>query len=96
MTCPPCTHDCEQGKTCPAQDKSMYDDGLHAKASDYASNRRDSYLAQMQLGKVKKKTQDELNWIWVAHYEGYKEGHWTATSDDRYTTDPIKLKEKNK
>ena len=73
----------------------MYDDGLHAKASDYASNRRDGYLAQMQLGNVKKKTQDELNWIWVAHYEGYKEGYWTATSDDRYTTDLAKLKEKN-
>ena len=73
----------------------MYDDGLHAKASDYASNRRDGYLAQMQLGKVKKKTLDELNWIWVAHYEGYKEGHWTATGDNRYTTDPAKLKEKN-
>ena len=51
----------------------MYDDELHEKASDYASNRRDGYLAQMQLGKVKKKTQDELNWVWVAHYEGYKE-----------------------
>jgi hypothetical protein len=73
----------------------MYDDGLHEKASDYASNRRNGYLAQMQLGKVKKKTQDELNWIWVAHYEGYKEGYWTATSDDRHTTDPAKLKEKN-
>jgi hypothetical protein len=21
MTCPPCTHDCEQGKTCPAKNK---------------------------------------------------------------------------
>jgi hypothetical protein len=21
MTCPPCTHDCEQGKTCPAKSK---------------------------------------------------------------------------
>ena len=73
----------------------MYDDGLHAKASDYASNRRDAYLAQMQLGKVKKKNKDELNWIWVSHYEGYKEGHWTAIGDDHYTTDPAKLKEKN-
>ena len=53
----------------------MYDDELHEKASDYASNRKNAYLAQMQLGKVKKKSQDELNWIWVAHYEGYKEGH---------------------
>ena len=73
----------------------MYDDELHAKASDYANNRKNAYLAQMQLGKVKKKSQDELNWIWVAHYEGYKEGYWTATGNDRFTTDPAKLKEKN-
>ena len=72
----------------------MYDDELHAKASDSASNRKNAYLAQMQLGKVKKKSQDELNWIWVAHYEGYKEGYWAATGDDRFTTDPDKLKEK--
>ena len=73
----------------------MYDDGLHEKASDYASNRRDGYFAQMQLGKVKKKSQDELNWVWAAHYEGYKEGYWAATGNDRFTTDPAKLKEKN-
>jgi hypothetical protein len=73
----------------------MYDDELHAKAGKYASNRRDAYIEKMQQGKVEKKTKDELNWIWVAHYEGYKEGYWTATGDDRYTTDPTKLKEKN-
>ena len=73
----------------------MTQEALHQLAADYASNRRDGYLAQMQLGKVKKKTKDELNWIWVAHYEGYKEGYWRATGDDRYTTDPSKLKEKN-
>lgn len=73
----------------------MTQDELHQLAADYASNRRDGYLAQMQLGEVKKKTKDELNWIWVAHYEGFKEGHWTAMGDDRYTTDPSKLKEKN-
>ena len=73
----------------------MYDDELHKKASDYASNRRDGYLEKMTLGKVENKTQDELNWIWVAHYEGFKEGHWTAMGDDRHTTDPAKLKEKN-
>ena len=57
----------------------MYDDELHAKASDYARNRKNAYLAQMQLGKVKKKSQDELNWLWVAHYEGYKEGLWSQS-----------------
>ena len=73
----------------------MYDDELHEKASAYASNRKDGYFAQMQLGKVKKNSQDELNWLWVAHYEGYKEGYWAATGNDRFTTDPAKLKREN-
>lgn len=73
----------------------MSDDELHEKASAYASNCKDAYLEKMKLGKVEKKTKDELNWIWVAHYEGYKEGYWTATGDNRYTTDPAKFKEKN-
>ena len=73
----------------------MYDDGLHEKASAYASNRKDAYLEKMQKGEVKKHSKEILNWIWVAHYEGYKEGYWTATGNDRFTTDPDKLKENN-
>lgn len=71
----------------------MYDDELHASAGEYASNRRDAYLAKVKLGEAERKTQYELNCIWVAHYEGYKEGYWTATGNDRFTTDPAKLKE---
>ena len=73
----------------------MYDDELHEKASAYASNRKDAYLEKMQKDEVKKHSKDILNWIWVAHYEGYKEGYWTATGNDRFTTDPAKLKENN-
>ena len=73
----------------------MYDDELHAKASDYASNRHDTYIAKMKKGEVKKHSKEILNWIWVAHYEGYKEGYWKASGNDRYTTDPTELKEKN-
>ena len=69
----------------------MYDDELHEKASAYASNRHDTYIAKMQKGEVKKHSKEILNWIWVAHYEGYKEGYWTAKGDDRFTTDPDKL-----
>ena len=72
----------------------MYDDELHEKASAYASNRHDTYIAKMKKGEVKKHSKDILNWIWVAHYEGYKEGYWTAKGDDHFTTDPAKLKEK--
>jgi hypothetical protein len=73
----------------------MYDDELHGKAATYASNRRDAYIEKMKHGEVEKKTKDELNWIWVAHYEGYKEGYWVATGDAKFSTDPAKLKEKN-
>ena len=73
----------------------MYDDELHEKALAYASNRHDTYIAKMQKGEVKKHSKDILNWLWVAHFEGYKEGYWTAKGDDRFTTDPAKLKEKN-
>ena len=52
-------------------------------------------IAKMKKGEVKKHSKDILNWIWVAHYEGYKEGYWTATGNDRFTTDPAKLKERN-
>jgi|688.fasta_scaffold1311632_2 hypothetical protein len=72
----------------------MYDDELHEKASTYASNRRDAYVEGMNQGKVEKHTRDELLWIWLAHYEGYREGYWRAKGDDRYTTDPVKLKER--
>lgn len=75
--------------------KTKEDDELHAKAGEYASNRRDAYIAKMQKGEVKKHSKNILNWIWVAHYEGYKEGYWTAKGNDRFTTDPDKLKDKN-
>ena len=73
----------------------MYDDELHAKASDYASNRKDAYLEAMKLKEVDHMSEKALNDRWLAHYEGYKEGYWTATGNDRFTTDPDKLKEKN-
>jgi hypothetical protein len=72
----------------------MGDDELHEKAATYATNRKNAYVEGMNQGKIEKHTNDELLWIWLAHYEGYREGYWTAKGDDRYTTDPAKLKEK--
>ena len=72
----------------------MPDDELHAKAAAYANNRRDAYTEKMQKGEVDKHSQNILNWIWAAHYDGYKQGHWKAKGDERHTTDPAKLKEK--
>jgi len=73
----------------------MYDDGLHEKASDYASNRKDAYLEAMKLKEVDHMSEKALNDRWLAHYEGYREGYWVATGDTKYSTDPAKLKEKN-
>ena len=73
----------------------MLEDELHMKAAAYANNRKDAYLEKMRKKEVEHQTNTQLNWLWAAHYEGYKEGYWTATGNDRFTTDPAKLKEKN-
>jgi Zn-finger nucleic acid-binding protein len=89
-----------RGKTSAYDDElhgksSAYDDELHGKASAYANNRKDSYCEKMRKKEVEQQTNTQLDWIWVAHYEGYKEGYWTATSNNFFTTDPAKLKDKN-
>ena len=49
----------------------------------------------MNKKEVDHMTEDALNGIWLAHYEGYREGYWVATGDSKFSTDPAKLKEKN-
>lgn len=78
----------------------MTDEELHMKAARYATNRREAYARAMNKGEVERRTPKQLNWDWVAHYEGYREGYWVATGDTRFSTDPgtiveAKLKEKN-
>ena len=36
---------------------------------------------------------DALNGRWLAHYEGYREGHWVATGDNKFSTDTPNLKD---
>ena len=66
---------------------------LHLAASSYATNRRVSYDEAVKEGIAKKRTPVQMQGIWLAHYEGYREGYWVAT-DNEYATDPAKLKEK--
>lgn len=73
----------------------MDDEELHMKAAAYANNRKNAYLEKMRKKEVEQQTDTQLNWIWAAHYEGYKQGYWKATGDDSFTTDPAELKEKN-
>jgi hypothetical protein len=49
----------------------------------------------MKRGEVDHMSEQALNGRWLAHYEGYREGYWVATGDNKFTTDPAKLKEKN-
>jgi hypothetical protein len=65
---------------------------LHTDAARYANNRKEAYVEAMNRSDVENKTQDELNWIWLAHYEGYREGYWVATGDAKFSTDPAKLR----
>ena len=68
---------------------------LHKDAAKYATNRKNAYVEKMKLKEVDHMTEDVLNGIWLAHYEGYREGYWVATGDSKFSTDPAKLKEKN-
>ena len=45
MTCPPCTHDCEQGKTCPAKSKQAI--------AELESQEPLGYIASMALNDMR-------------------------------------------
>ncbi len=74
----------------------MDDEELHLQAAAYATNRKNAYVKGMKRGEVAHMSKGALNGKWLAHYEGYREGYWVATGDDRYTTDPVKEKEREK
>jgi hypothetical protein len=65
---------------------------LHLAASSYATNRKDAYAEYAKKGTAIKRTPVQIQGIWLAHYEGYREGYWVATGNE-FTTDPAKLKE---
>jgi hypothetical protein len=69
---------------------------LHTDAARYATNRKNAYISAMHNGKAEPMSEEQLNSIWLAHYEGYREGYWVATGDNKFSTDPAKLQEKNR
>jgi len=71
------------------------DELLHIDAARYATNRKNAYIEKMKRGEVDHMNESDLNGKWIAHYEGYREGYWVATGDEKFSTDPDKLKEKN-
>ena len=46
---------------------------LQLEAAAYANGRRDAYLDRMKQGLAEKLSEEMLVWLWVAHYEGYRD-----------------------
>ena len=46
---------------------------LHLQAAAYANRRKEAYLGRMKQGLVEKLNKKMIDWIWVAHYEGYRD-----------------------
>lgn len=65
---------------------------LHQDAARYATNRKLAYIGAMHKKEVEPMSEQELNGRWLAHYEGYREGYWVATGDNKFTTDPFEEK----
>jgi hypothetical protein len=47
---------------------------LHLQSAAYANRRKEAYLDQMKQGSVEKLSREILDWLWLAHYEGYRDG----------------------
>jgi len=77
--CPRCEHCC-QAKGEEHMSKERVDetaknrlDREHLQAAAYANERKDAYLDLMKKGAVEKLNRKMINWLWVAHYEGYRD-----------------------
>jgi hypothetical protein len=46
---------------------------LHLQAAAYANRRKEAYLDHLKKGLAEKISRKMVDWIWVAHYEGYRE-----------------------
>ena len=55
----------------------MYDDELHLKAAEYANHRKERFDAAVKeaADPPPRYIQDIYRWLWVSHYEGYKNGY---------------------
>lgn len=51
------------------------DEQLHLDAAKYATTRREQYDEAVKAGRADKCSLEYEQGIWLAHYEGYKEGH---------------------
>ena len=45
----------------------------HLQAAEYANRRKEAYLDYVKKGLAEKLSEEMVNWLWVAHYEGYRD-----------------------
>jgi len=46
---------------------------LHLQAAGYANRRKEAYLDYVKKGLAEKLNEEMINWLWVAHYEGWRD-----------------------
>ena len=51
----------------------MTPEELHLEAAGYANRRKEAYLDYVKKGKGEKLSEEMIGWIWVAHYEGWRD-----------------------
>ncbi len=49
----------------------MNSEELHLKAATYANKRKEAYLDYVKKGE--KLSEEMIGWVWMAHYEGYRD-----------------------
>jgi hypothetical protein len=56
----------------------MTQEELHLQAAAYANKRKEAYLDYVK--KEERLSEEMLGWIWVAHYEGWKDAMEAAAA----------------
>lgn len=51
----------------------MTEEELHLQAAAYANRRKEAYLDRMKQGSVENLSREMIDWLWLAHYEGYRD-----------------------
>jgi len=50
-----------------------HNEELHLKAAGYANRRKEAYLDYVKKGLAEKLSEEMVNWLCVAQYEGYRD-----------------------
>ena len=64
----------------------MFDDELHQLACDYASSKKEAFdkAVAEALEPPPPYIQKLYQWLWVAHYEGFKNGYAAALKEKNH------------